>query len=473
MFRNIIFVVAGLIVLFLIVGTGHSSVMAHDEAVHIEMHDDKYVPNEVEIEAGTTVEFTNVGQKDHWPASNIHPTHEIYSEFDPQQPIPPGESWSFTFDKAGEWKMHDHIYPGITGSISVNGDTESPESSEPNWFVRLWRSITSWFASIGLSEDTDIFNDESKLQPYVAKYGIEKTAQKLYELAESNEMCHDTAHRAGRYAYEEFGNKVFSSHAPECNSGTIHGATEAFFAKNGTANLEESIATICDEQLDMYYSHECLHGVGHGLMAWSSYEIHEALEICESLEKGSASCYSGIFMENVVGGLSGYSGHTTEYLSEDPHVPCSVIEQKYRDACYFYQTTRMLELFDGNLQKIAEECDSPQAKPYGFSCFGSLGRDAGNVLGVQEVIDFCQNLKTKDTLIGSCLMGAADLSFVTVDQKDEAVEFCTSVKQKYSDDCFNLVFQRVPAFIEQQSERKEFCQSMPQDFISQCETATT
>lgn len=85
----------------------------------IVMKDEGYEPSKITIKKGTTVHFKNQGKDDRWPASNIHPTHEIYPEFDPQKPIVPGNEWSFTFDKAGIWYFHDHLSPEITGSIIV------------------------------------------------------------------------------------------------------------------------------------------------------------------------------------------------------------------------------------------------------------------------------------------------------------------------------------------------------------------
>ena len=85
----------------------------------IVMKDDGYISSRITIKKGTTVYFKNQGKDDRWPASNIHPTHEIYPEFDSQKPLVPGSEWSFAFDKTGTWYFHDHLSPEITGSIIV------------------------------------------------------------------------------------------------------------------------------------------------------------------------------------------------------------------------------------------------------------------------------------------------------------------------------------------------------------------
>ena len=83
------------------------------------MGDTAYAPANVTIKLGDTVKFVNDGAADRWPASAIHPTHEIYPAFDAKRPIRPGESWSFTFDQKGTWRYHDHLRPTTFGSVTV------------------------------------------------------------------------------------------------------------------------------------------------------------------------------------------------------------------------------------------------------------------------------------------------------------------------------------------------------------------
>ena len=90
-----------------------------DGATVITLTKDGFKPSEVTIAKGTTVLFKTTTGNLYWPASNLHPSHLIYAELDPQEPISPADTWSFTFDKAGEWKFHDHLSPYFTGTITV------------------------------------------------------------------------------------------------------------------------------------------------------------------------------------------------------------------------------------------------------------------------------------------------------------------------------------------------------------------
>lgn len=90
-------------------------------AAVIEMSDAGFSPRDISIKIGDRVEFRNVSSDGFfWPASNLHPTHELYPAFDPREPIAPGDIWSFTFKKRGEWSFHDHLRAEKRGTITVS-----------------------------------------------------------------------------------------------------------------------------------------------------------------------------------------------------------------------------------------------------------------------------------------------------------------------------------------------------------------
>lgn len=87
--------------------------------VAVEMTTDGFIPEVLNVKRGTTVVWVNKDKDPRWPASDLHPTHTIYPEFDPQQPIMPGEIWEMTFANVGTWKFHDHLKPYYTGNVEV------------------------------------------------------------------------------------------------------------------------------------------------------------------------------------------------------------------------------------------------------------------------------------------------------------------------------------------------------------------
>jgi len=91
-----------------------------EERTHeVVLREDGFDPEEFTISAGDTIIFSTTRGTHFWPASNLHPTHDIYPAFDPGEPIPADATWSFTFEERGTWRMHDHLAPYFTGTVTV------------------------------------------------------------------------------------------------------------------------------------------------------------------------------------------------------------------------------------------------------------------------------------------------------------------------------------------------------------------
>ena len=94
-----------------------SEISQADQKVRIT--EDGFSPEKIQVKKGQLVVWVNEDDDFHWPASNVHPIHEIYPDFDPLEPLNPGEVWFFTFDKQGEWRYHDHLKPNKRGIVTV------------------------------------------------------------------------------------------------------------------------------------------------------------------------------------------------------------------------------------------------------------------------------------------------------------------------------------------------------------------
>lgn len=111
-----------LLILFAILGyIFYYSYFSNNEAppdFTVTMSDIGFSPNLITVNKGAKIIFVNKGVNPHWPASDFHPTHGIYPEFDSLKGINPGEEWSVIL-KIGKWHFHDHLYPNLTGTIEV------------------------------------------------------------------------------------------------------------------------------------------------------------------------------------------------------------------------------------------------------------------------------------------------------------------------------------------------------------------
>lgn len=85
----------------------------------ISVDETGFSPKTITVKAGTKVTFVNNGQAPHWPASALHPTHQVLPGFDALRGLATGETYSFTFTKTGSWNYHDHLNPQFFGTLVV------------------------------------------------------------------------------------------------------------------------------------------------------------------------------------------------------------------------------------------------------------------------------------------------------------------------------------------------------------------
>lgn len=87
-----------------------------------------FAPQTVTIKKGQSVTFVNKTSSGMWVASGPHPVHTAYDGTSRAEHCPgtssfdqcaTGDMYTFTFDKPGTWKYHNHVSSGDTGTVIV------------------------------------------------------------------------------------------------------------------------------------------------------------------------------------------------------------------------------------------------------------------------------------------------------------------------------------------------------------------
>ena len=344
--------------------------------------------------------------------------------------------------------------------------------------IDLGQSVPSAVLTPDLDSERLLY-DDAFMDEAIRTYTLRSLTASLSRLGYVKGIdCHNRAHEMGRRAYELLGGESFKNCGIECHSGCRHGATEAFFAENGTSDLISSMQFLCgDEVGNKFHMHQCIHGIGHGLMAWFDYELHDALGACNMIGHPfhQDSCYSGVFMENIVGSIvntdwsgEGQSvGHHTKYLSNDPHYPCNAVDDRYKGQCYWLQTDRMLHL-SGDAASVGVEC-TKAPEQFQFSCFFSMGRTISGFYLLDPVKSFqvCNtvpNSVDRDT----CLEGALSNLFWDETQANKGIELCVlSTDTSFDLRCYDALIVRAAEVIPRHF-MKQFCEKLPKKYYDQC-----
>lgn len=500
------------------------------QPVIIEVSEQGFTPSDITVSQGSVVLFKNVGSLSHWPASNFHPTHARYPEsdirkcnsplrstlFDACQALEPGDSFSFTFHEAGSWTFHDHVRPRYSGRVIVvpKEGYRVPFSTElwhnllyvVDRVVRIARNPQSEIPGLSLAQKDAsgllvgtvlqpsdlissknyenetiyhyVFNDV-EIRKVVYQLGVTRTMEKILESSENGSKfdCHIGAHYVGRAAYDVFREKSITMCDASCHSGCYHGVMEGLLWDVGQSEMTDKVREMCALFIEDFSIQQCFHGAGHGVLAFSGYNLPSALDWCtDAAGDAKTSCYGGVFMENVtaaVGVSAGINDHTTDWVSfDDPEYPCTVLseDEAIQQACYEMQTSWMLIVFSFDYDKVIERCSSIP-KSMRTSCFKSIGRDISGTTfrDPVKIETFCA--KVPDAYFGACILGAVntDIDFWGSDLKGVAIPFCEAlVREEARNACYKRIIERIPDLFTSKENRAVVCHALPEKHRDAC-----
>lgn len=401
--------------LVLITGNKEKNPVSSENAV-ITLTSLGFRPETITIKLGESIIFKNDRDTEFWPASNLHPTHGIYSEFDPKKKIAPNETWSFAFQKPGIWKYHDHLFSNFTGTIIVLDEKgNKPVSNKNCETVSKEELIQCWDQK--LDETVRLEGLDKGFKVFIALYNTEPDVPKA---------CHGWAHVLGKAAYELYKTDKEVILRPEisyCGYGFMHGFIEQLLLETGDPKQVRGFCQYASNQLGNnggVYSN-CLHGIGHGSVdvedeeKWGNFQamIDPGLRKCESIltEPGELRlCYDGAF--NAMQQYENKNEYELSVNYKDLFHHCRTQGEVYKVSCFFEYIGLISAATQHNFAKSADlfiaENPSEEAANYGFSKMAAdfMQDDIVNKNWEKNVKD-CRNIPSKyyKTCFGGILNG--------------------------------------------------------------------
>ena len=251
----------------------------------------------------------------------------------------------------------------------------------------------------------------------------------------------------------------------------------------------------------------CVHGLGHGVLAFTDYDMRKAVDLCKPIATTSeysnmefVECIGGITMEMMAGvnDKQAWEKQKVNYFkSNDPLAPCNLgfIPEKAVHICYTFLTPHLFESAGINpgapplpmhLKKAFTFCEKiPENEGRNReSCFGGFGKEfvvLANERNVQSVenmdsgklakIDEWCNLAI-DEGIKPCLYSALQSLFWGGENKrDVAIRFCSIMEDKQKQTfCFENLIGAVSYYIVDAKYRAEFCSEIPEGYRTECKS---
>jgi hypothetical protein len=454
-----------------------SNIISPSHTYTITLTKNGFKPNIITVSQGDSVIFKSEKGVPFWPASDLHPTHTIYSEFDPKRPIESKDSWQFQFQRVGQWDFHDHLDPLFKGRIIVKASNKSAvitssDSCKNNETDSCWSTeLRDTIKKQGLQKGFDLFTNLFNTQPKFA------------------ENCHSYTHILGEEGYGEFERSHSFPVTPQlayCSYGFFHGFIEAMFHKDGNLEKAKELCEYIDSQMKNQTSSlsACYHGIGHGVTDASNPQslgdpeaiIKPGLELCEKVsdvEFNVKLCGTGVFNSLAIMFADKKYG-----LKVDPNDPFYTCRQQqktiFRHGCYDDFKTLLFYLAGNDFVKAAHYIEEVPETDYAVDAMDNLAtyyiyfilqdKDAS------QAINKCHTLQPR--LHNSCIAGLG-AGFMTAGTPDreyiQALAVCTSklITTEERSACYNRIIPLIRLRYSQ-DKYQAICQTIEPNYKSLC-----
>jgi hypothetical protein len=284
--------------------------------------------------------------------------------------------------------------------------------------------------------------------------------------------CHRIVHMIGSASLARFDGDVaqaFAQGSATCWSGYYHGILERSFADIDSPSDAKGVARkLCDDpdiEKTTFLLYQCVHGLGHGLMIYSAYNLPWALDICDALvtDWDQSSCTGGVFMENI---SSSYGIKSRWVRDDDPLYPCEDMKDRHKLYCYLMVTSRINELNGFDWKQTAATCRTVE-RDWVTTCFESYGRDASGWT-VEEPPKIAALCRLTGRFEKSCVYGAVrDLASFDPSGK-RATAFCGLVAERLRERCWNGVGTIVASLHPGAAAQRKACSEAPAAYEASC-----
>ncbi|MFT7507315.1 MAG: hypothetical protein ACI92I_000458 [Acidimicrobiales bacterium] len=316
---------------------------------------------------------------------------------------------------------------------------------------------------------------------------------------------HLLAHSIGDILYEQVGIKGMALCTHDFRNACSHTMVIGALIEFGAQALPE-IRKSCHSAPGGTGAYTmCFHGLGHGVLAFNSYDMPKTVAMCDKLGADefdnleAIECFGGAIMEMIGGG-----GHNQQmwelkrmesFSVDDPFGFCTkdFLPEKYRSICYTYMTPYAYEAFGADMaqptelihKKVFELCSKipSNQKKERKACYGGQGKefvglavgrnfvnhDVPSLESIQKMYNWCALAKEPDGF-QYCIESVVDSLYWGGENPYEGpIIFCNlETDGAVRTACFSKLTENVGFYIDNVGYRTEYCEALPVESLLDC-----
>jgi len=261
--------------------------------------------------------------------------------------------------------------------------------------------------------------------------------------------AHQATHTMGGLLYKKLGWGGISFCDQHYTYACYHGFLKQALGSVGLQALTRAYEA-CQQKNTWERDAICLHGIGHGILAFTGREnLEKALSLCDNIhkryglpEKNISGCFSGAFMEyqfwNTHEELISPLDLPASTADSELQKPCATLPQHYRPACYFEQPDWWKEILSRDYKRIGALCEAALSDKERDACFYGLGftisREPNE--GLEQARSICAKMQNAD-MQKNCIVGTAWFYFRVPKRERWAATLCDELSGEERRRCLN------------------------------------
>lgn len=313
---------------------------------------------------------------------------------------------------------------------------------------------------------------------------------------------HLLAHVVGDVLYRQQGTSGMRYCTDDFRNACSHSIVVGTLLEKGTSALPD-IARACKDAPGGKGAYTmCFHGLGHGVLAYTNYNMETATELCRMLGteeyhgREFIECVGGMTMEMLAGvnNPEQWAREKEKYFKkDDPLYPCTApfIPAKAKVMCYVYITPHLFEAAGGSLGNPLPEdfkkafiyCGKIVSTSDRRTCYGGFGkefvvlaqgRDIRNIESLTSeqlstVYTWCMLADTTEGRRACIDTTVASLYWGGENEPDVALRFCSVQKtEDHMFQCYKSLYGNVQSYVQDSVYRMRLCEAVPERFRNEC-----
>lgn len=351
-----------------------------------------------------------------------------------------------------------------------------------------------------------------ELSKYFTALAEDKGAEYAYEVLKIAPIppgtdMHLMGHVVGDILYKQKGAEGIKVCTQDFRNACSHSIVVGLLLERGEAALPE-ITEACRKAPGGSGAYTmCFHGLGHGILAYTGYDMEKAVVLCEKTGSDTygrreyIECVGGTVMEIIGGGFHNrelWKEQSKKYLSKDePLGLCAgdIIPLIAKPQCYTYLTPHLFLSASANLanpgpehfekafpfcEKIpAEEQENRNACYSGFGKEFTVLAKARDIRNIDEmsgeelarVYQWCLLAENQKGILACLNSAAASLFWGGENNRGAVIRFCGAIKESdFQSSCFANLIGAVSYYIKDRGYKESFCGELPAPYQKECET---